>query len=91
VSAVASREVVICNEQGMHARPIAMMVATAVKYESRILIAYDGQEVDGRSVLQLMTISAPKGARLALRSEGPDAEEQIAAVAAVVESGFGET
>lgn len=84
------REVKIPNPQGMHARPIAMLVATAMKYQAKLWIACDGREVDGRSVLQLMTIAAPQGSILALRAEGPDAEDQLAAVAAVIEGGFGE-
>ncbi len=85
------RDVTIPNPQGMHARPIALMVSTAMKFQSKIFVGCDGREVDGRSVLQLMTICAPQGAVLSIRAEGPDAEQQVAAVAAVVENGFGES
>jgi phosphocarrier protein HPr len=86
----ARREVTIPNPQGMHARPIALLVSTAMKYQAKLWIACDGREVDGRSVLQLMTIAAPQGSVLSIRSDGPDADDLVAAVAAVVESGFGE-
>jgi phosphocarrier protein HPr len=86
----ARREVRIPNPQGMHARPIALMVSTAVKYQAKLFVACEGREVDGRSVLQLMTIAAPQGSVLTIRAEGADAEDQVAAVATVVENGFGE-
>ncbi len=84
------REVTIPNPQGMHARPIAMMVSAAMKFQSKLVVGCEGREVDGRSVLQLMTISAPKGSVLKIRGDGPDAEAQVDAVAKIVENGFGE-
>lgn len=86
----AVAQVTIPNPQGMHARPIALLVATAMKYQSKLWISCEGREVDGRSVLQLMTIAAPQGSVLSLRSDGPDADAQISAVAAVIANGFGE-
>lgn len=86
----ATKDVQIVNEQGMHARPIAMMVSAAQKFRSKLFVSCEGREVDGKSVIQLMMISAPKGATLSLRAEGPDATDLVAAVAAVVSGGFGE-
>lgn len=90
MSALASRKVEVVNSQGMHARPIAMIVSAAARFRSRLVVRFEGNEVDGRSVLQLMTLCAPKGSVLELCSEGDDAEAQIDAVAQVIAAGFNE-
>lgn len=89
-STLARRDVVIPNVQGLHARPIAQLVAAATKYQATLRVRHESAEADGKSVLQMMTLCAGKGAVLQLCAEGKDAEALIAAVAAVVEAGFGE-
>lgn len=86
----ATRQVTIPNTQGLHARPIALISRLANEFESPLLIDMEGLEVDGRSVLELMTLCAPKGSELLLKAEGNDAEELVDRVAALIESGFGE-
>lgn len=88
--ATSVRTVVIPNPQGLHARPIALIAETAGRFSATLLISVDGLEVDGRSILQLMTLCASMGTELTLSSQGDDADELVAAIAAVVESGFGE-
>lgn len=86
----AVRKVVVPNDQGLHARPISLIAETAASFQAELRIVADGREVDGRSILQLMTLCASKGSELILRAEGPDAEPLVDAVARLVESGFGE-
>lgn len=84
------RQVVIPNPQGLHARPIALIIQTASRFRSAFRIGLDQQEVNGRSVLELMTLCAGRGTTLTLAAEGEDAAELVDAVAAVIENGFGE-
>ncbi|MFH0947342.1 MAG: HPr family phosphocarrier protein [Planctomycetota bacterium] len=86
----ATRQVTIPNLQGLHARPIAQISRLANEYESRLLIDMEGLVVNGRSVLELMTLCAPRGSALLLKAEGEDAEELVDRVAALIEAGFGE-
>lgn len=86
----AARSVVIPNRQGLHARPIALITELASRFEADLTVGVDGQEVDGRSILQLMTLCASQGAELHLSARGADAEALVSALAEVIEGGFGE-
>ncbi len=88
--AVCTGSVIIPNSQGLHARPIAMIAEAANKHVARLTVSVDGREVDGRSILELMTLCAAKGDVLELAADGEDARAVIEAVVALVESGFGE-
>lgn len=87
---VRTRSVVIPNAQGLHARPIALIAEAANKHAARLTVAVDGHAVDGRSILELMTLCAGKGDVLELTADGEDADQVISAVTALIENGFGE-
>lgn len=78
----------IVNEAGMHARPSALFVQTASKYKSDIKLEKDGREVDGRSILSLMTLAAKKGTKLAIKAEGEDAQDALKELKVLIEAGF---
>lgn len=80
----------IKNKLGLHARPAALMVQTAGKFKSKIKIVKDAQEVDGKSIMGLMTLAACAGTDLRIIAEGEDEAEALNALGALVESGFGE-
>ena len=86
----ASRQLTIVNEQGLHARPAALIVQTAQQFQSRIEFIKENHRVDARSVLQLLTLFAPAGTELALHAEGPDAEAALAALTELIEQRFHE-
>jgi phosphocarrier protein HPr len=86
----ARRTVQIVNRAGLHARPCHSIVSTALEHESELRIALDGREVNGRSILELMTLEAGPDAVLDLIARGPDAEALVDRLAALVESGFRE-
>lgn len=90
MAASAVREVVIPNPQGLHARPIAMLVEAAQRFDAKVWIGVEGREVDARSVLQLMTLCAACGTKLRLRAEGDDAEELVDCLERIVRRGFDE-
>ena len=62
------------NQLGLHARPAALFVQTAHKFESRIRVIKEGQEVDGKSIMGILTLAAEKGCELTIIFEGPDEE-----------------
>ena len=78
------------NPAGLHARPCQAIVAAASRFESELRVACDGNEVNGKSILELMTLCAPVEATLVLRATGKDAEELVESVMRLVEEGFGE-
>jgi phosphocarrier protein len=85
------RSVRIVNEAGIHARPAAEIVKTAAKFRAEIMISKDGLEVNAKSIMGVMMLAAECGSTVLLSGEGDDAEAALAAIAAVIENGFGET
>ena len=80
----------IKNKLGMHARVAAKLVQVATKFKSRIFFEKDGQEVNGKSLLGILTLACPKGSRLIVRVEGVDANEAMEALGRLIEDKFGE-
>jgi phosphotransferase system HPr (HPr) family protein len=90
VAAEVVRSVRVPNPAGLHARPCHAVATLAQRYHSPLRVACGDLEVDGRSILELMTLCAPCESTLTLRSRGADARELVDAVAGLVEAGFGE-
>ena len=83
---VASETVVLVNESGLHARPAAEFVKAAAKHEARVRV----NGVDAKSLLAIMALALPEGADVTIEADGPDAEDAVATLVALVRSGFGE-
>lgn len=88
---MAERSVQIVNKHGLHARPAAEVVKAASRFKSDITIARDDLEVNGKSIMGVMMLAAEFGASITLRASGPDAEEALDALCALVSSRFGES
>lgn len=71
------KKLTIQNELGLHARPAALFVQIANKYESDIVVKKGRQEVNGKSIMGLLTLAAEKGAILHIKVNGPDAKEAV--------------
>ena len=71
------KKLIIQNELGLHARPAALFVQIANKYESDIVVKKGKQEVNGKSIMGLLTLAAEKGAALHIKANGPDSKEAI--------------
>lgn len=84
------REVQIINKNGLHARPAAEIVKLASKFRSEITMVRDDLEVNGKSIMGVMMLAAECGATLLVRAKGPDAEQAVDAIAALVARKFGE-
>lgn len=83
-------EVRVANELGLHARPAAKLAKEAQRFESAIYLEADGQEVDAKSILDILTLAAPQGGRMTIRAEGDDAAEALANIIRLFESRFAE-
>lgn len=84
------RTFVLKNELGLHARAAAMMVNVTSKYKSRILFERDGNEINGKSILGILTLACPKGSRIIISAEGEDALDAIEELGKLIEDKFGE-
>ena len=83
-----TRTVTVRNPEGLHARPADLLVRMASVYQSDILIGRDGELVDCKSILSLLTLGAAEGTVLTVSAEGGDAEEALNAIEELFEAGF---
>jgi phosphocarrier protein HPr len=80
----------IVNAMGLHARPSAALSALAGKFKAEFWITGKGRRVNGKSIMGVMMLAAACGTELQFETSGDDAEQSLAALTALVESGFGE-
>ncbi len=69
------RQTLIVHPQGMHARPAALFVQLAKKFQSQITIAKGRQHVDGKSIMGLLTLALEAGSEVKVIADGPDAQD----------------
>jgi phosphotransferase system HPr (HPr) family protein len=82
------REVTITNKEGLHARPAALLVREASRFDSDVFLSADSREVNAKSVLGVMSLAAITGTVIRIRAQGHDQEEAVAALTRLVEEGF---
>lgn len=87
---MTTREVTVTNRAGIHTRPASVIVRTASRFQSEFYIDKDGYEINGKSIIGVMTLAAEQGATLTLIFDGPDAEEAADAMVELFKTGFGE-
>lgn len=85
-----TREVTVRNKAGVHTRPAAMIVQEASRFSSDFYIRKDGYEINGKSIIGVMTLAAEQGATLDLIFDGSDEDAAADALEALFERGFGE-
>lgn len=71
------REFKISNQYGIHARPAALFVKTASRFDADINVEKDGNVVSGKSIMGLMTLEAGRGSVLRVTADGADGEEAL--------------
>ncbi|MBA3526318.1 MAG: HPr family phosphocarrier protein [Pseudomonadota bacterium] len=86
----AAREVRIVNRRGLHARASAKFVNLASEIDSKVEVEKDGSRVCGTSIMGLMMLGAAMGDSIVIHAEGEGAEDALARLAELVETGFGE-
>jgi phosphocarrier protein len=89
----ASREIIVSNKLGLHARPAMQFVDLANSFKSDITVHKFGEEpgeADGKSVMQMIILAATEGTKMRIDADGEDAQEAVAKLAQLFEDKFGE-
>jgi len=84
------REVEIVNKLGLHARASAKLTQLAATYQCDVTMIRNGRRVNAKSIMGVMMLAAGKGATVTLETSGPDEDEAIAALVALIGDFFGE-
>jgi phosphocarrier protein HPr len=88
--AEVSRALRIRNRLGLHARAAVKFVQLAARFQAEITVRKDGQEVNGKSIMGLLTLVAALGMEIEVAAVGTDASEAVEALAALIDRGFDE-
>lgn len=81
-------QLTLTNTQGLHARAAAALVRALSGFDVQVVVSWEGRKVNGRSMLDLMTLGAPRGSVLEVQVSGTDADAALAAFMRVVENRF---
>jgi phosphocarrier protein len=84
------QQVEILNTLGLHMRPAEKFVRLALRFQSEIRVTHNGNQFNGKSILDLTSVGALCGTRLELEARGPDAAEAVAALAELIAARFHE-
>ena len=79
---------IVSNPQGLHARPADLFVKTASKFTARVEVNKNGELVDGKSILSILTLAAVQGTELVIQAEGSDSAAAVQALAELFEQEF---
>ena len=85
-----TKDLIIQNKSGIHARPAAMFVKVANRFGSDIFVEKDGEKINGKSIMGLMMLAAGPGSKVTVLSKGSDADAAIAELEALVNRKFDE-
>ncbi len=85
-----SKQITVPNKLGIHARPAALFVKVAGKFESHIQVEKDGEIINGKSIMGLMMLAAGQGSKLTVTAEGRDAEAALKAIEELFQQKFNE-
>ena len=85
-----SRVFVICNKKGLHARASAKFVQTVEKFDAEVRVTRCNESVGGTSIMGLMMLAAAPGTSITVEATGPEAAAVVDALAALIDSRFGE-
>lgn len=80
----------IKNELGLHARAAAQFVKIASRYQAEILVRKDSNEVNGKSIMGILMLAAPKGSEIQIVADGQDGDEALKSLGELIENKFGE-
>lgn len=85
-----SKEVVISNQVGLHARPATFFIQKANEYKASIWVEKDDRRVNAKSLLGVLSLGIVKGTPITIIADGADEEEAVAALGALIASDFEE-
>lgn len=84
--ALIKKKLVVKNKQGLHARPAALFVQIANKYDSRITVKRNNEEVNGKSIMGILMLGAEKGSTIIIEADGHDAHLAILELEKIITS-----
>src|SRR3954464_13594349 len=84
----ATKELVVQNKMGIHARPAAMIVRVTNKFKSEVLVEMDEEQVNGKSIMGLMMLAAAKGSKVKFIATGEDAPQMLSEIEALFAKKF---
>ncbi len=84
------KELEVLNRAGLHTRPAASLVKLTSRYKSDVFLVKDGFEINAKSIIGVMTLTAEQGAKLIAKIDGEDEAEAMAALAELFNNKFGE-
>ena len=87
---MVEKEITIKNKLGLHARAAVRFVNLANRFVSTVKIEKDGNEIDGKSILGILTLAATQGSRILLRVSGEDEREAMKALISLIKDKFQE-
>jgi phosphocarrier protein len=90
MSTQATKDLTIENRNGLHARPSALFVKTASRFQAEVWVEKDGEKVNGKSIMGLMMLAAGKGSVLKVSAEGADALTVVEELEKLISTRFGE-
>src|SRR5712675_575898 len=85
-----TKQLLVSNKLGIHARPAAMFVKVANRFTCNIFVEKDGEKVNGKSIMGLMMLAAGPGSTLTVIANGPDASKAIGELEKLLKRKFGE-
>jgi phosphocarrier protein len=85
-----SRNFIISNKLGLHARPSAQLTQTASRFAADIHISRNGRRVNAKSIMGVMMLAAGQGATVTVEAEGEDTAQALEAIGQLIGDGFGE-
>lgn len=80
------KELIVKNKQGLHARPAAIFVQVANKFDARITVRHDDEEVNGKSIMGILMLGAEKGSLIVIEADGIDAEKALEELGRIISS-----
>jgi len=80
INFMLERKLTIQNKLGLHARPAALLVETASKFDAEIYIIKDGASINAKSIMGVLMLAAAQGTQLTFRAKGPQAKEALDAI-----------
>jgi phosphocarrier protein len=89
-SNTVSKDLIIENRNGLHARPAALFVKTSSRFRAEVWVEKDGEKVNGKSIMGLMMLAAGKGSVLRVTADGEDAELVVKELEHLISTRFGE-
>src|SRR5262245_48403718 len=87
---IMTKDFVVLNKLGIHARPAAMFVKTANRFSCDIFVEKDGEKVNGKSIMGLMMLAAGPGSKLKIHAEGQDASAALTELEVLIKRKFDE-